>query len=197
MHALDWDTLGKTFYLLDTFSGIDKQLVSQGELDEGILEKNAKLIETGFYVVDEKAVERNFSEWRNKKIISGSIPSTLPLIDTDNIAFLHIDLNCATPEVAALKHLWNRLVPGAMVLLDDYAYAGYRAQKLAHDALATELGMVIASLPTGQGLLIKPHGRPQPIPSGKPAWRNWLDRMYAGSTARSRRAAESAERQHP
>jgi hypothetical protein len=40
-------------------------------------------------------------------------------------------------------------------LLDDYAFAGYRPQKLAMDALAGEIGFAIASLPTGQGLAIK------------------------------------------
>jgi hypothetical protein len=43
-----------------------------------------------------------------------------------------------------------------MVLLDDYAYRGYESQKLALDTAVKKWDVMIASLPTGQGLLIKP-----------------------------------------
>ena len=69
--------------------------------------------------------------------------------------FLHIDMNCAPPEIAALKELWPRISTGGIVILDDYAYHGHDLQKAAMDALAQELGTQIASLPTGQGLIIK------------------------------------------
>jgi hypothetical protein len=42
------------------------------------------------------------------------------------------------------------------VLLDDYAYWGYEEQRLAMNALASELSVPICALPSGQGLLIKP-----------------------------------------
>jgi hypothetical protein len=64
-------------------------------------------------------------------------------------------LNYAAREIAALTHFWDRLVVGALVLLNDYAYHGYRHQKLATDELASRFGESIASLPTGQGLLLK------------------------------------------
>ena len=82
--------------------------------------------------------------------------STLDQVDSRSVAFLHIDMNCAPPEVAALRYFWPRLTPGAFVLLDDYAYRGYEEQHLAMNALASELDVPICSLPTGQGLLIKP-----------------------------------------
>ena len=44
----------------------------------------------------------------------------------------------------------------APVLLDDYAYWGYRQQKVAMDALAARLGVAIMSLPSGQGLIVRP-----------------------------------------
>jgi Macrocin-O-methyltransferase (TylF) len=156
MQYLDWNSLDKRFFLLDTFAGLDPRYVSSAERDEGILDKNAKLLESRFYVTDLEAVERNFGEWRGIRIVKGSIPETLPLVDAEAVAFLHVDLNCAPPEVAALEYFWERLTPGAPVLLDDYAYWGYRQQKLAMDALAARLGVCIVSLPTGQGLLVRP-----------------------------------------
>lgn len=156
LQSLDWQRLGKAFWLLDTFKGLDPGQVSRSEVDEGILEKNARLIESGFYVTDVAAVEANFAQWTNVHIVEGSIPSTLDRVTAREIAFLHVDLNCASPEVAAVERFWPRLAKGAPVLLDDYAYWGYRRQKLAMDALASRLDVAIATLPTGQGLILKP-----------------------------------------
>ena len=155
MHDLDWDSRGKTFYLLDTFSGIDLDHVTQGELNDGIADKNSALIAGGFYVTSSESVRKNFSEWRNIKIIEGVIPHTLRDVNASKISFLHIDLNCAPPEIAAINYFWDRLVPGAIVLLDDYAYCGFHHQKIAMDNFAQSRGVSIASLPTGQGLIVK------------------------------------------
>ncbi|HTB17249.1 MAG TPA: hypothetical protein VK708_03990, partial [Bryobacteraceae bacterium] len=72
-----------------------------------------------------------------------------------SVAFLHLDMNCAYPEAAALEYFWDRLSPGAFVLLDDYVYFGYESQTKAIDSLAASLGFNVLSLPTGQGLIIK------------------------------------------
>jgi hypothetical protein len=155
MRLLDWDRLDKQFYLLDTFRGIDARYLSEDDLREGVVKKNVDLIASGFYTTESESVRRNFSEWRHVTIIEGTIPETLSQVRAERIAFLHIDMNCAAPEIAALTHFWDRLVVGAPVLLDDYAYQGYRHQKVAMDELAGRLGVAIASLPTGQGLLLK------------------------------------------
>ena len=50
----------------------------------------------------------------------------------------------------------NRLEPGALVLLDDFAYCDYPESKRAMDACSARLGIPIVTLPTGQGLLVRP-----------------------------------------
>jgi hypothetical protein len=155
MQQLDWDTTQRMFYLLDTFQGMDVKYLSELEVKGGVLERNQSEINRGFYTQNLKEVEDNFAEWKNIKIVVGSIPETLPSITSEKIAFLHIDLNCTEPEVAALDYLWPKLVCGAVVLLDDYAYFGYQPQKLGMDEWAKLHNVAIASLPTGQGLIIK------------------------------------------
>ncbi|MCK9797318.1 TylF/MycF family methyltransferase [Pseudomonas sp. MAFF 302030] len=155
MHDLDWNYSGKRFFLLDTFAGLDESSLSDAEVEGGVAERNRKEIASGFYTTNFEAVQQNFAEWPGAILIQGSIPGTLDQIDAQRIAFLHIDLNCTQPEVAALDYLWDRLVPGAIVLLDDYAFYGYQPQKEGMDEWAANMGVAIASLPTGQGLLIK------------------------------------------
>lgn len=156
MQALNWNATGRTFYLLDTFAGIDPTLAADADEAEAIEAKNRLYESAGIYAKSANDVIANFSEWRNARVIAGRVPDTLPQITSHKIAFAHIDMNHAVPEIAALEYLWPRLVSGAHVLLDDYAYDGYGEQKNAMDALSKRLGLDILSLPTGQGLIVRP-----------------------------------------
>jgi hypothetical protein len=58
--------------------------------------------------------------------------------------------------MAAIEFFWHRLVPGAWILLDDYGWSEHALQKKEHDRFAARQGAEILSMPTGQGLMIKP-----------------------------------------
>jgi O-methyltransferase len=64
------------------------------------------------------------SEFKNVELIKCFVPDVQPQVKTDQIAYLHIDMNSAAPESAAVEYFWSKLVPGAIILLDDYAYTG-------------------------------------------------------------------------
>jgi hypothetical protein len=155
MRYLDWDRLGKTFWLLDTFAGIDPAYVNDAERASGILEKTRSRVETGEYATTVADVRATFASWRNVKFVVGPVPATLPQVTSRRIAYLHIDMNCAAPERAAIECFWDRLVPGAFVVLDDYGWGGYEEQKRAMDEFAASRGVEILRVPTGQGLLQK------------------------------------------
>ena len=99
----------------------------------------------------------DFAAFKNVVIVPGPIPETLPQVIPEKVAFLSIDMNCTIPEREALKHFWPRLVRGGVVLLDDYGFSHHEEQKVAHDAFAASQGTTVLSLPTGQGLMIKPY----------------------------------------
>jgi hypothetical protein len=158
MQYLDWDTRDRRFFLLDTFAGLDLGQLTPGERARGAVDANREFLGTGRYVSGVESVRKNFAEWRNVRIVVGKIPDTLAEVDAEKVSYLHLDLNATRPEVQALEYFWPRLVPGAVVLLDDYAYDGYRESKLGMDDFARARHVAIASLPTGQGLLLKPPG---------------------------------------
>ena len=85
----------------------------------------------------------------------GHLPQSIDLNLIDNISFLHIDLNAAIPETASLKLLWQKISPGGIIILDDYAQEGRKNQFDAMNKLSKEMNFSILSLPTGQGLIIK------------------------------------------
>lgn len=54
-----------------------------------------------------------------------------------------------------MELLYDRITPGAIIVLDDYGWLGYRDQKLALDPFFEARGHKVLELPTGQGLVIK------------------------------------------
>ena len=48
-------------------------------------------------------------------------------------------------------------MPGGIILLDDYGWRDHEAQKSGWDEFARDRGVQILTMPTGQGLLIKPY----------------------------------------
>ena len=144
----------RRFYLFDTWSGIPVEQVSEDEKRIGVLEMNRKYQNGDVLHAD---VVKKFSRWPNAVVVRGRVPDSLAAMPVSGkVAYASIDMNVAAAEVAAADFLWPRLVPGAPMLLDDYGWAAHLNQKKAWDAWAAKAGVMILSLPTGQGLIFKP-----------------------------------------
>ena len=101
-------------------------------------------------------VQQKFANYPQVRLVKGLIPDSFAGNCPDKVAYLHIDLNQALAEIAALDHLFDRMVPGGILILDDYEWAGaYRNQKLAEDIWFDARHYRVMPLPTGQGLVIK------------------------------------------
>lgn len=101
-------------------------------------------------------VQAKFAAYPQVRLVRGMIPASFEGNVPDRIAYLHIDLNQAAAELAALDSLFDRVVPGGIVVLDDYEWSGvFRPQKLAEDPWFDRRGYRVMPLPTGQGLVIK------------------------------------------
>jgi len=138
----------RKFYLLDTYEGLAAQYISEEEKKLGR--------QAGGYEECYESVKETFRSFDNAVIIRGTVPDTLSEIKSEKIAYLSIDMNCTEPEIAAADYCWDKLVSGAAVVLDDYAWMDHIVQKRAFDNFAAERGVPILSLPTGQGLILKP-----------------------------------------
>lgn len=100
-------------------------------------------------------VKARFSAFQNVIITQGFVPQVLDEVSPETVSFLHIDMNNAPAEIGALERLFDRISPGGILILDDYGWLAYRAQKLAEDPWLAERGYEVLELPTGQGLVFK------------------------------------------
>jgi len=148
--CLDWGKRPeKTLWLYDTFAGLHEGSSTPAERaahDYGHLDPHQW----------EADVRRRFSAWnRNVFIVRGAVPESLDHDGLRRIALLHIDMNCAAAELAALDRLWDRVVTGGIVLLDDFGWAPQLPQTISQLEFFKERGHDVLELPTGQGMVVK------------------------------------------
>jgi O-methyltransferase len=149
-HALDFASLPRRFYLFDTFNGIPTEGVEAAEM-ERVQRDNATIYTEVFDIA-----RRNFAPFPNAVLVRGTLPGSLDEVPIGRIAYLSMDLNNRKAEQEVIERLWDRIVPGAVILLDDYAWITCESQRDMWDAFAASHGLSVATLPTGQGLLLRP-----------------------------------------
>ncbi|HEX4052929.1 MAG TPA: TylF/MycF/NovP-related O-methyltransferase [Tepidisphaeraceae bacterium] len=146
---LDFANLDKNFYLYDTFSGLPAETSTEQERQSWNItySENPKTWLSN--------VRAAFAAYPNVKIIPGIVPTSFEQESPGAIAFLHIDMNSVQAEILALQHLFDRVSPGGLIVLDDFGWISNRDQAVAELAFMRERNHAILELPTGQGLVLK------------------------------------------
>jgi O-methyltransferase len=138
----------RRLHLFDTFEGIPETRLSESERSARF---DGRLHDTSAaYVADLLA------PWDPiPQLWPGDVFETIPAADTGDLAFVHMDLNAAAPTRHVLEHIYDRLVPGGVVVFDDYGFRGYEAQRGLIDEALRERPEDVIALPTGQGVLTR------------------------------------------
>jgi O-methyltransferase len=142
------------FWLFDSFEGFSPDYSSADDFPDnpGFLDfANGFYRQAGLY----EYVRDRFASFANVTLIKGFLPDTLDAATPARIGFLHIDLNSPRAEIAVLERLFERVLPGGVIVFDDYGWEMFHKQKKAEDDFMRRHGHEILELPTGQGLAIK------------------------------------------
>ncbi|MFP6746636.1 MAG: TylF/MycF/NovP-related O-methyltransferase [Alphaproteobacteria bacterium] len=142
---LDWGGIDRRFYLYDTFAGLPEDWSSEYERES----VNIDYDWDGTY----DAVRQRFARFPNVEVVKGVVPDIFAERSPAKIAMLHLDLNAARAEIAALDVLAGRLSNGAIVLMDDYGRLEQLALAEALTSWWREHDHHILELPTGQGMV--------------------------------------------
>jgi O-methyltransferase len=70
--------------------------------------------------------------------VEGMVERTVPDVRTERLALLRLDTDWYHSARAALHHLYPKLVPGGVLIIDDYGH--YKGQREAVDAYFREIG---------------------------------------------------------
>ncbi len=134
-------------YLYDAWDAMREDL---------LLEKEKKNVGEYAYLSVENT-RANLSSFSGKVCFNkGYIPELFARAENpSDLVWMHIDLNSATPTVAALDFFWNKMVVGGVILLDDYGWPGYEdTRDMIHQWMHGRNGYLLP-LPTGQAIIFK------------------------------------------
>lgn len=86
----------------------------------------------------------------------GYIPDLFTKSDNpEEVVWLHIDLNAAAPTRDSLEFFYSKIMPGGIILFDDYGSHDHRETKKIVDSFFRIKQVNLLQLPTGQALVFK------------------------------------------
>lgn len=138
-------------FLFDSFQGISKpeRRDTNPQIDvmpwqEGDLRSN------------EAILLNNLTGFDQVHVMPGWIPERFPEVASRQFRIVHIDVDLYQPTRDSLEFFYPRLVPGGIIVMDDYGLLTCPGAKLAADEYAALVNVRILHLPTGQGVVIRP-----------------------------------------
>ncbi len=90
------------------------------------------------------------------KYYPGWIPDRFPEVEDRRFSLVHVDVDLFEPTAASLEFFYPRLVPGGMIVCDDYGSTWCPgAKKACDDFCAKTPQQTVIHLTTGQGIIMK------------------------------------------
>jgi hypothetical protein len=138
----------KKVYGFDSFEGLsdfsDEDGVTEKDIasDKKIGGWSSKSVEHEIFELCRLANEDNILSKERSKLIKGRVQDTLLkfLEDTPGvrISLLHFDLDLYEPTYFALNQLWDLIVPGGVVVFDEYGLPPWGGEAAAFDRFVKE-----------------------------------------------------------
>jgi hypothetical protein len=124
----------------DSFEGFSDLVPEDGGVDESVTRMkggtNPSDFERDFFELLKLNNMDAFAPWAERmQVVKGDARSTIPQYAKDTpglrIALLNIDIDVYEPVSIALEHLYPRVVPGGVVVLDEYAHRDWPGESSA------------------------------------------------------------------
>lgn len=138
----------KPMWLLDTFAGYQK-------IDSARDGNHVSINQCRCHSFDE--VKRLLADDQVPcHLIQGLIPETLQRVHAQKLCFAHIDVNLHEPTYAATAFCLERMVPGGVIVFDDYCWPLTYGARSAIDEVCAKFQQQVVSLPEStQAFLVK------------------------------------------
>lgn len=134
----------KTVHLFDSFAGLSKPREEDGvHWHEGDLSCPLD------------AVRKNLAEFAFVQYHPGWIPDAFPEVSDRRFALVHIDVDLYEPTRDALQFFWDRMVPGGLIVCDDYGFTTCPGATKAIDEFFSTKPEPIVNMASGGALIIK------------------------------------------
>jgi len=139
------EDFGKEVYLFDTFNGIESGML--GDNDVAVQGPNMREGEFKHELSNVEVVKEFLSDLP-VHIFQGRFPQSASDVD-EQFVFVHLDADMYASTLAGLEWFYERLVPGGVIVLDDYTLPSCPGVKTALD----EFGRPYEKISTYQAIV--------------------------------------------
>lgn len=119
------------FHIFDSFEGLSS-FKAEDEGAHGVPSSNRLSVREQF-ACSLEAVRSNLQKFDFIEYHPGWIPERFSDVSKEAFAFVHIDVDMYQPTRDSLQFFFPRLVPGGLIVFDDYGFAGFPGARKAVD----------------------------------------------------------------
>lgn len=136
--------LGKSHSIFDSFEGLSAPDAADGGYWSG-----------GDLTAAESQVRANLAGFDCFELYKGWIPERFPEVADRRFCFVHVDVDLYQPTRDSVAFFYPRLVPGGLLVCDDYGFSTCPGARRAVDEYMADRPEPVLQVPTGQGVIIK------------------------------------------
>jgi O-methyltransferase len=150
---LDTYSLNIQIYAIDSFEG----LPLPNKNTDGDVRTGSQFFNKGDLTANYQSVINKLKHLKTPiKIIKGWIPDCFnDLSSSEKYCMAHIDVDLYQPTLDSLKYIYEKMVTGGIILMDDYGSCGCYGAKIAADEFFKDKEEKIIPLFSGGAFVIK------------------------------------------
>ncbi|MEM6325516.1 MAG: TylF/MycF/NovP-related O-methyltransferase [Bacteroidota bacterium] len=142
---------GRTHHLFDSFEGL-----SAPTREDTPADPSAHQYEAGELSIPLETVQRNLAPFADRtRYYKGWVPERFPEVADRVFAFCYIDVDLYEPTRDAFEFFYDRMVPGGLLVCDDYGFVDCPGAKQAVDDFVADKPEEVVHLTSGQGVIVK------------------------------------------
>jgi O-methyltransferase len=164
LSLLDGGAPTRDFYLYDTYSGMSPPTDKDVDLAGGIAQQKFEKFDRGDHSewcyasleeVQQNLRSTGYPEDR-MRFVRGKVEETIPNVVPETIALLRLDTDFYESTYHELTHLYPRLMPGGVLIIDDYGH--WKGSREATDQYFREQGIIplLSRLDYSGRMMVKP-----------------------------------------
>jgi len=140
---------GEGFHIFDSFAGLSEPVAADVA---GVDLRVAPNLKGGSFAASLDLVRNNLAEFPGIRLYPGWIPERFAEVSDLRFRFLNLDVDLYEPTKASIAFFYPRLVPGGVIISDDYNWPGCRT---AIEEGQKEFGYVITLTDSDQAVIRK------------------------------------------
>lgn len=146
---------GEDYHIFDSFEGLSAPTAEDAVTDKkgNVLSESAK--PQGYYNAQLTSVQNALSQFNAVTYHKGWIPDSFKSVDEGFYKFVHADLDFYAPTIESLKYFYDRLVPGGLIVVDDYGSNKWPGVILAVESFCSDRKINPILLSSNQAVIWK------------------------------------------